>query len=101
VSVEGSLIGGRSGPNGRRLKRQCPKVGLLHRSDRGSTSASEDYQKVLAGRGVVCSMSRRGDPHASAVMDARNSTFKVACGERFLNHEIARSEASSTVRPLS
>jgi hypothetical protein len=34
-------------------------------------------------------------------MEAWNSTSKVACGERFLNHEIARNEASSTECPLS
>jgi len=43
------------------LKRRCPEVGLLHHSDQGSTYASEDYQRLLARRGIVCSMSRRGN----------------------------------------
>ncbi len=38
------------------IKRRCPEVGLLHHSDQGSTYASEDYQRILAERGVVCSM---------------------------------------------
>jgi len=43
------------------LKRRCPEIGLLHHSDQGSTYASEDYQDILGGRGIVCSMSRRGN----------------------------------------
>jgi len=74
------------------IKRRCPEVGLLHHSDQGSTYASEDYQRILAGRGIVCSMSRRGNPYDNAVMEAWNSTFKVECGERFLTNEIARNE---------
>jgi putative transposase len=75
------------------VKRRCPEVGLLHHSDQGCTYASEDYQRILAGRGVVCSMSRRGNPYDNAVMESWNSTFKVECGERFLNNDVARNEA--------
>jgi transposase InsO family protein len=75
------------------IQRRCPGLGLLHHSDQGSTYASEDYQKILAERGVVCSMSRRGNPYDNAVMEAWNSTFKVECGERFLNNDVARDEA--------
>jgi transposase InsO family protein len=74
------------------IKRRCPDVGLLHHSDQGCTYASEDYQRILAARGLVCSMSRRGNPYDNAVMEAWNSTFKVECGERFLNNEAARIE---------
>jgi putative transposase len=73
------------------IKRRCPDVGALHHSDHGCTYASEDYQRVLAERGLVCSMSRR-NPYDNAVMEAWNSTFKVECGERFLNNEVARFE---------
>ena len=38
-------------------------------------------------------MSRRGNPYDNAVMEAWNSTFKIECGERFLNNEVARIEA--------
>jgi len=74
------------------IKRRCPDVGLLHHSDQGCTYASEDYQKILAERGLVCIMSRRGNPYDNAVMEAWNSTFKIECGERFLNNEVARFE---------
>ena len=74
------------------IKRRCPAVNLLHHSDQGCTYASEDYQKMLADRGLVCSMSRRGNPYDNAVMESWNSTFKNECGERFLNNEVARNE---------
>ena len=45
------------------LKRRCPEIGLLHHSDQGCTYASADYQALLDARGIVCSMSRRGNCH--------------------------------------
>jgi len=75
------------------IKRHCPEVGLFHHSDQGCTYASEDYQRILATRGLVCGMSRRGNPYDNAVMEAWNSTFKIECGERFLDNEVARIEA--------
>ncbi len=75
------------------VKRRCPGVGLLHHSDQGCTYASDDYQRLLATAGIVCSMSRRGNPHDNAVMESWNSTFKMECGERFLSNDVARAEA--------
>jgi len=74
------------------IGRRCPGEGLLHHSDQGCTYASEDYQKILAARGIDCSMSRRGNPYDNAVMESWNSTFKMECGERFLTNDIARAE---------
>jgi putative transposase len=74
------------------IKRRCPDVGLLHHSDQGCTYASEDYQKLLADRGIDCSMSRRGNPYDNAVMESWNSTFKFECGERFETNEIAEAK---------
>ena len=34
---------------------------LLHHSDRGSQYGSEQFQKLLAGHGVICSMSHCGN----------------------------------------
>ena len=45
------------------LLRRGPTTGLLHHTDQGSPYASEDYMKLLAGRGIECSMSRRGNCH--------------------------------------
>ena len=65
------------------LKRRCPEIGLLHHSDQGCTYASEDYQRLLTARGIVCSMSRRGNCYDNAVMEAFFSTVKSELGERF------------------
>jgi putative transposase len=72
------------------LKRRCPGVGLVHHSDQGCTYASEDYQRLLAGRGIVCSMSRRGNCYDNAVMEAFFSTVKSELGERFDSHGEAK-----------
>ena len=37
---------------------------LLHHSDRGSQYTSEQFQKLMADHGMVCSMSRSGRPNA-------------------------------------
>jgi transposase InsO family protein len=64
------------------LKRRCREIGLLHHSDQGCTYASEDYQRLLAASGIVCSMSRRGNCYDNAVMEAFFSTVKGELGER-------------------
>jgi transposase InsO family protein len=68
---------------GMALKRRCPDVGLLHHSDRGSTYASEDYQRMLDAHGITCSMSRTGDCYDNAVMEAFFSTVKTELADRF------------------
>ena len=74
------------------LKRRCPDVGLLHHSDQGSTYASEDYQRLLASRGITCSMSRRGNCYDNAVMESFFSTLKSELGERFDSNGDAKME---------
>jgi transposase InsO family protein len=65
------------------LNRRCPETGLLHHSDRGSTYASEDYQRRLEAHGITCSMSRTGDCYDNAVMEAFFSTVKMELADRF------------------
>jgi transposase InsO family protein len=65
------------------LKRRAPDAGLLHHSDQGCTYASEDYQAILDARGITCSMSRRGNCHDNAVMEAFFSTVKTELADRF------------------
>jgi transposase InsO family protein len=72
------------------LKRRCPDIGLLHHSDQGCTYASEDYQILLAARGIVCSMSRRGNCWDNAVMESFFSTVKSELGERFDSNGAAK-----------
>ena len=68
---------------GAALHSRCPEAGLLHHSDQGSTYASDDYQKILASHGVVCSMSRRGNCLDNAAMESWFSTLKFELGETF------------------
>jgi len=72
------------------LKRRCPDLGLLHHSDQGCTYASEDYQDILEARGIICSMSRRGNCWDNAVMESFFSTVKSEVGEHFESHADAK-----------
>ena len=74
------------------LKRRCPEIGLLHHSDQGSTYASEDYRDVLDARGIVCSMSRRGNCWDNAVMESFFSTVKSELADQFASHGEAKME---------
>jgi putative transposase len=56
--------------------RRRPGEELLAHSDRGSQYASEHYQRVLAGEGVVCSMSRKGDCWDNAPMESFFASLK-------------------------
>ena len=74
------------------LKRRCPKAGLWHHSDQGSTYASEDYQAILDANSVVCSMSRRGNCYDNAVMESFFSTVKSELGDQFASNGDAKME---------
>jgi transposase InsO family protein len=74
------------------LNRRCPDAGLLHHSDRGSTYASEDYQRRLDRHGITCSMSRTGDCYDNAVMEAFFSTLKTELADEFASHSQAKRE---------
>ena len=74
------------------FKRRCPAIGLLHHSDQGGTYASEDYQDLLAARGIVCSMSRRGNCYDNAVMESFFSTVKSELADQFASYGDANME---------
>jgi transposase InsO family protein len=63
-------------------RRRQPDPGLLHHSDRGSQYASGDYQRELGRRGIVCSMSRRGDCWDNAVAESFFGTIKTELIDR-------------------
>jgi transposase InsO family protein len=65
------------------LRHRCPEAGLLHHTDQGSPYASDEYQKVLDGAVITCSMSRRGNCYDNAVMESFFSGLKLELGERF------------------
>jgi putative transposase len=74
------------------LTARQPAAGLLHHSDRGSQYTSIGYRGLLEGRGIVMSMSGKGEPYDNALMESFFSTLKGECVERhdFQTHEQAR-----------
>lgn len=67
-----------------------PEAGLLHHSDRGSQYTSNDYQKRLKKKGLVVSMSRKGDCWDNAVAESFFATLKIELGDTFSSREAAR-----------
>jgi transposase InsO family protein len=51
------------------IGRRRPSAGLIHHSDRGSQYASHAYRNLLAGHGIVCSMSAKGECLDNAVAE--------------------------------
>ena len=49
----------------------------LHHSDRGDQYASEQFQRLMADDGVVCSMSRSGNVWDNATMESFFSSLKT------------------------
>ncbi len=50
---------------------------LLHHSDQGSQYTSEQFQRLMASKGVTCSMGRSGDVWDNAAMESFFSTLKT------------------------
>ena len=70
----------------RPARHRCPGDGdlaarqadaLLHHSDRGSQYSSEQFQRLMADHGVVCSMSRSGNVWDNAAMESFFSSLKT------------------------
>ena len=57
--------------------RRRPGAGLIHHSDRGSQYASYDYQQLLAGYGMICSMSGKGNCWDNAVVESFFGSLKT------------------------
>lgn len=58
------------------VARRLPGSDSVAHSDRGSQYASEHYQLLLAGSGITCSMSRRGNCWDNAPMESFFATLK-------------------------
>jgi putative transposase len=58
------------------LTARNPEPGLIHHSDRGVQYACADYREKLAGRGVLISMSRAGNPYDNAKAERFMRTLK-------------------------
>lgn len=67
---------------------------LLCHSDRGSQYASGDYQALLAGASIACSMSRKGDCWDNAPVESFFATLKVEriYHRRYKTREEARAD---------
>ena len=50
---------------------------LLHHSDQGSQYTSEQFQRLMAGNDIVCSMSRSGNVWDNAAMESFFSSLKT------------------------
>jgi putative transposase len=68
---------------------------LLHHSDRGSQYTSEQFQRLMADNGVVCSMSRSGNVWDNAAMESFFSSLKTERTARKLYR--TRDEAKADV----
>src|SRR5215204_3234143 len=68
---------------------------LLHHSDRGSQYTSEQFQKLMADHGVVCSMSRSGNVWDNAAMESFFSSLKTERTARKTYH--TRDQAKADV----
>nr|WP_165253776.1 IS3 family transposase [Paludisphaera soli] len=77
------------------VARRLPGAGLVAHSDRGSQYASEHYQRLLAGHGITCSMSRRGNCWDNAPMESFFASLKkeLTRGEIFAT----RAEAKASI----
>jgi putative transposase len=62
------------------ITQRRPGPGLIHHSDRGSQYACADYQHLLAGHGLIPSMSRKGDVWDNAPKESFFGTLKSELG---------------------
>lgn len=76
------------------LWRRKPRPGLLHHSDRGVQYASGDYQALLAGADITCSMSRKGNCWDNACVESFFGTLKkeLVHHRRYLTREEAKQD---------
>jgi transposase InsO family protein len=81
------------------LQRRQPERGLLHHTDRGSQYASIDYQQALHERGIVCSMSGKGDCWDNAVSESFFGSLEkeLLMGTTFWSKAHARRELTEYI----
>ena len=77
------------------LRRRLPGAGLLAHSDRGSQYASEHYQRLLGGHGVICSMSRVAQCWDNAPVES----FFASLKRELVHHEqyTTREQAKASI----
>src|SRR3954469_14066200 len=77
------------------LRRRLPGKGLVAHSDRGSQYASDHYQRLLAGRGIKCSMSGVAQCWDNAPVES----FFASLKRELVHHEryTSREEAKASI----
>ena len=60
------------------MTRGTLRAGILHHSDRGSTYASDDYQRLISKLGMKPSMSAKGNCYDNAAMESFFGRFKTS-----------------------
>lgn len=75
------------------IRQRRPAPGLIHHSDRGVQYACTEYVQVLEGHGIICSMSRPGNPYDNAWAESFMKTLKVeeVDGRRYRDFDHAHS----------
>lgn len=81
----------------RALALRQPTAGLLHHSDRGSQYAATDYQGQLIQKGILCSMSRKGDCWDNAPVESFFATLKQELVSEFNGCFHSREQARQEV----
>ena len=67
---------------------------LMHHSDQGSQYTSEQFQRLMADSGIVCSMSRSGNVWDNAAMESFFSSLKTerTAGKTYRTRDEARAD---------
>lgn len=76
------------------IGRRNPKDSLMHHSDRGCQYASKGYQDLLKERGIIVSMSRKGNCWDNAVMERFFGSLKSerTDGENYVTRREAKAD---------
>jgi putative transposase len=69
---------------------------MLHHSDQGSQCTSEQFQRLLADHGIVCSMSPSGNVWDNSAMESFFSSLKIERTDRKTTAPATRPEQTSS-----
>ncbi len=82
--------------------RRRPANGVLHHSDRGSQYASHAFQRELAGYGMTCSMSRKGNCWDNAPTESFFNSLKNerVYATRYATRDQAKADVFDYIEPF-